>query len=213
MTNKVNNTTTTPVTAPVTAPITPYAPQVNPQLLLLKKLQQIQIEMRAPKDKHNDYGNYFYRYAEDILDTLKPLLVKYGCDLTIMDAVQEIGGRVYVKSTVTMIDLETGAHVSASAFAREAAVKKGMDDCQVTGSCSTYAKKYALQNLLLLTNAKMDDPDSGEWRKARAEALAEEYQLASQYGTPQQQAQAQRSVNVFQQDFMTPMQPAQQQRR
>jgi len=123
-----------------------------------QKLQGIQSSLKAPKGQTNKFGGYRYRSAEDILEALKPLLGEWGCSLVIQDDMVEVGGRVYVKATANLIDNETESVLSTSAFAREAEVKKGMDDAQITGSASSYARKYALNGLFAIDDTK--DPDA-----------------------------------------------------
>lgn len=120
------------------------------------KLLKVQTSLKAPKGQMNSFGNYKYRSCEDILEALKPLLNDAGLILTITDDIVEVGGRVYVKATATVIHGEY--HVSVSAFARESESKKGMDDSQITGSASSYARKYALNGLFLIDDTK--DADS-----------------------------------------------------
>ena len=123
-----------------------------------QKLQGIQSSLKAPKGQTNKFGGYRYRSAEDILEALKPLLGEWGCSLVIQDELVEVGGRVYVKATANLIDNETESVLSTSAFAREAEAKKGMDDAQITGSASSYARKYALNGLFAIDDTK--DPDA-----------------------------------------------------
>ena len=123
-----------------------------------QKLQGIQSSLKAPKGQTNKFGGYRYRSAEDILEALKPLLGEWGCSLVIQDEMVEVGGRVYVKATANLIDNETESVLSTSAFAREAEAKKGMDDAQITGSASSYARKYALNGLFAIDDTK--DPDA-----------------------------------------------------
>lgn len=121
----------------------------------MKELIAIQNELKAPKDLHNKFGNYNYRSAESILEALKPLLQKYDCLLTVSDTMIEIGGRVYVKATATIIVGE--AIHFCTAYAREEETKKGMDAAQITGSASSYARKYALNGLFLIDDTKDAD--------------------------------------------------------
>jgi len=123
-----------------------------------QKLQGIQSSLKAPKGQTNKFGGYRYRSAEDILEALKPLLGEWGCSLVIQDDMVEVGGRVYVKASANLIDNETESVLSTSAFAREAEAKKGMDDAQITGSASSYARKYALNGLFAIDDTK--DPDA-----------------------------------------------------
>ena len=123
-----------------------------------QKLQGIQSSLKAPKGQTNKFGGYRYRSAEDILEALKPLLGEWGCSLVIQDEMVEGGGRVYVKASANIIDNDSESVLSTTAFAREAEVKKGMDDAQITGSASSYARKYALNGLFAIDDTK--DPDA-----------------------------------------------------
>lgn len=127
----------------------------------MKELIEIQRELKAPKNQYNHFGNYNYRSCEDILEAVKPLLAKYGCLLTISDKMIEIGGRVYVEATAK-IEKE-GQEKEVSANARETESKKGMDSSQITGSASSYARKYALNGLFLIDDNK--DSDTNEQYK------------------------------------------------
>jgi hypothetical protein len=119
-------------------------------------LQLIQSELKAPKGQRNNFGNYNYRSAEDILEAVKPILAKHNCALIINDDVTEVGGRIYVKATA-ILAIGSTPFASASAFAREAESKKGMDEAQITGSASSYARKYALNGLLAIDDTKDAD--------------------------------------------------------
>ena len=130
-----------------------------------EKLMRIQTELKAPKNLYNSFGKYKYRNAEGIQEALKPLLKAYGVSVTISDEVIGIGDRVYVKAIATITDCSTKESVSAVAYAREAETKKGMDDAQVTGATSSYARKYALNGLFLLDDTK--DVDSEEYQAER----------------------------------------------
>lgn len=118
------------------------------------KLAKIQKEIKAPKGQWNDFSKYHYRSCEDILEGLK--LVLGDLVVTITDDVQMVGDRIYIKATVTLTDGKEA--VSNSAFARESLTKKGMDDSQITGTASSYARKYALNGLFLIDDTK--DADS-----------------------------------------------------
>ena len=128
-----------------------------------EKLAAIQSEMKAPKNLYNSFGKYSYRNAEGICEAFKPYGKKYGLSLVLSDDVVEIGGRVYVMATASLYDTESPDSIGVSAFAREAETKKGMDDAQVTGATSSYARKYALNGLFLLDDTK--DPDTDEYRQ------------------------------------------------
>ena len=123
-------------------------------------LQQIQSELKAPKGQKNNFGNYSYRSAEDILTAVKPLLEKHEVSLIISDDIVGVEGRVYVKAKATLWldDKAWMPFAESTGFAREALTKKGMDDAQITGSASSYARKYALNGLLCIDDTK--DPDA-----------------------------------------------------
>lgn len=121
-------------------------------------MKQIQEELKAPKGQFNSFGKYKYRSCEDIVEAVKPLLFKQGYHLCMSDEVLEVGGRVYVKATASVLKGETVIG-SASAFAREAENKKGMDDSQITGTASSYARKYALNGLFAIDDTKDADTD------------------------------------------------------
>jgi len=125
---------------------------------MIKNLVNIQAELKAPKSNFNSFGKYRYRSAEDILTAVKPILSKYGCQMTITDDIVFIGSRFYIKATVTIAD-EEGNTESVSAYAREDESKKGMDGSQITGTASSYARKYALNGLLLIDDTKDADTD------------------------------------------------------
>lgn len=135
---------------------------------LVLALGKIQAELKAPKDLYNKFGDYRYRSAESILEAVKPLLAQHGLVLTVTDSMESVGGRIYVKATATVFDGDT--HLSVSAFAREAESRKGMDDSQVTGSTSSYARKYALNGLFLIDDTKDADAtnDHGKGQPATA---------------------------------------------
>lgn len=120
------------------------------------KLIKIQQELKAPKSNTNSFGNYKYRSAEDILEAVKPLVHKEGLTLILSDEVENIGNANYVKATATIMDKEEH-RLWVHAYAREAVVKKGMDDAQITGSASSYARKYALGGMFAIDDTK--DPD------------------------------------------------------
>ena len=121
---------------------------------LIEKLSNIQQKLNAPKGERNDFAKFNYRTAEGILQAVKPLLE--GMVLTLSDEMVEVGGRVYVKATVTIVDGEHDLKVTA--YARETLTKKGMDEAQITGAASSYARKYALNGLFAIDDNK--DPDS-----------------------------------------------------
>lgn len=129
----------------------------------MEKLINIQNALNAPKNQYNKFGGYKYRNAEDILEALKPLLKEQKCALVLRDDVVFIGdqedARFYIKATATLYD-DLGVEIaSTNAFARESLSKKGMDDSQVTGTASSYARKYALNGLFCIDDNKDADTD------------------------------------------------------
>ena len=123
---------------------------------IYEKLSMIQQTLKAPKNLYNQFGKYNYRNAEGILEAVKPHLD--GLALVINDEPVLIGDRFYIKATVTLTDGDES--ISATAYAREDDTKKGMDGCQITGACSSYARKYALNALLMIDDSKDSDDDS-----------------------------------------------------
>ena len=121
----------------------------------MKKLVAVQAALKAPKGQFNKFGGYKYRSCEDILEAVKPLLLEQGLQLTIIDEPVEVGGRIYIKATATVTDGSETATVSG--YAREAETKKGMDESQITGTASSYARKYALNGLFLIDDTKDAD--------------------------------------------------------
>ena len=132
---------------------------------MIEKLIKIQSELKAPKNQKNTFGKYKYRSCEDILEAVKPLLSREGLLLTLTDTIEQIGNRFYVKAKVTLTDgTET---VENTAYAREEETKKGMDGPQVTGTSSSYARKYALNGLFCIDDTK--DADTDEYKTETVE--------------------------------------------
>ena len=131
----------------------------------MKELVSIQQELKAPKGQYNSFGKYHYRSCEDILEAVKPLLGKYNCFLNVSDQIEMVGDRIYVKATATLTNSE-GKSVTSTAFAREQENKAGMDSSQLTGSTSSYARKYALNGLFCIDDTKdadtMDNSSEGK---------------------------------------------------
>ena len=123
-----------------------------------EKLMNIQYELKCNKSQYNSFGRYAYRSSEDILEAVKPLLYKYKATLVINDDIVLIGDRFYVKATSKITDIETGECVESTAFAREDESQKGMSSAQVTGSVSSYARKYSMNALFAIDDNK--DADS-----------------------------------------------------
>ncbi len=122
---------------------------------LNEKLLNIQTSLKAPKSQYNSFGKYNYRNCEDILEAVKPLLKSNGITLRLTDDIVCVGERYYVKATAILSDGES--EISTSAFAREEETKRGMDASQITGSASSYARKYALNGLFDIDDTKDSD--------------------------------------------------------
>lgn len=122
-----------------------------------KKLLKIQQELKAPKSQRNTFGNYNYRSCEDILEAVKPLLKKNNVVLNLTDTIENIGDRYYVKATVILADTETEETLEVTSYAKEPETKKGMDEAQITGATSSYARKYALNGLFAIDDTKDAD--------------------------------------------------------
>lgn len=130
-------------------------------MTVYKKLIKVQQELKAPKNQRNTFGNYNYRSCEDILEALKPILAKHEATVFISDkVVVKENNWAYIESTATFVDVETGESISTTAFARETENKKGMDCSQITGSASSYARKYALNGLFLIDDSVDSDSDN-----------------------------------------------------
>ena len=122
-----------------------------------EKLMNIQAELKAPKSQFNKFGNYAYRSCEDILESLKPLLNKNKAIVLLSDEIVLIGERYYLQATATFVDIEKGEKIEVKSLAREDENKKGMDLAQITGSVSSYARKYALNGLFAIDDTKDSD--------------------------------------------------------
>ena len=153
---------------------------------IYEKLAAVQQATKAPKNQKNTHLKYNYRSAEGILEAVKPFLAENKATITLTDEVVEIGGRIYVKATVRFKDTEKPDvyGIEVTAYAREAESKPGLDVAQVTGSASSYARKYALNGLLLLDDAKQD-PDTEE-NTRRVEQAEEQAKALKQYASEEQ---------------------------
>lgn len=149
------------------------------------KLSHIQNELKAPKNQFNKFGNYKYRSCEDILEALKPLCAKYKATLIIYDEIVMIGDRYYVKSMAKLYDQETTEYIEAYAFARESQSKKGMDDSQVTGATSSYARKYALNGLFNIDDTKDFDTNEVHQQSNQKQGNTQPKQQPQQQGFEQ----------------------------
>lgn len=130
---------------------------------IYEKLMNIQKELKAPKGQYNSFGKYKYRSCEDILESVKPLLEKYKVTIILTDKLEQIGERYYIRAMAILIDTESDNSIENTAYAREEETKKGMDGSQITGTSSSYARKYALNGLLLIDDTK--DADTDEFAK------------------------------------------------
>jgi DNA-binding NarL/FixJ family response regulator len=152
------------------------------------KLGAIQHDLKAPKTQFNSFGKYHYRNCEDILEAVKPLLAKYNATLTITDEIVLVGERYYVKATATLRHTGNSSReecyiaakdtISNTAFAREELSKAGMDGSQITGSASSYARKYALNGLFAIDDTKdADTTNTGDEAKPTTKAKTPREQL------------------------------------
>ena len=135
---------------------------------LLEAFKVVQKELKAPKNQYNSFGKYNYRSCEDILQAARPLCNDNGLVLTISDEIVQIGTRFYVKATSKVTEIETGESFENVAYAREDDSKKGMDSCQLTGACSSYARKYSLCGLFAIDDTK--DADTEQYHQTAQNA-------------------------------------------
>ena len=143
---------------------------------IYEKLLNIQCELKAPKSQYNKFGNYSYRNCEDILEAVKPICKKYNAVLFVSDEIINIDNRFYVEATATLVNVEEPTEsITVNASARESESKKGMDDSQVTGATSSYARKYALNGLFDIDDTK--DADSDEPPKQKTTKKPEQKQV------------------------------------
>ena len=158
------------------------------EITLHDRLVAIQSELKAPKGQYNSFGKYKYRSAEDILEAVKPLLKKYGCKLTIMDEIVLVGDRYYVKAIPTISDGTQS--LSVCGWAREAETKTGMDASQITGTASSYARKYALNGLLCID----DTADSDTTNQGESSSAAPAPAPAKKSPAPKKQGAAKKTI-------------------
>lgn len=133
---------------------------------LREKLMHIQNELKCPKDQFNSFGKYHYRSTESIMEAVKPLALKYKSIVTVTDELQQIGDRYYILAIATIHDVESDKSMQATAYAREPETKKGMDSSQITGSTSSYARKYALNGLFAIDDTKDSDATNTHVKQA-----------------------------------------------
>lgn len=150
------------------------------------KLAAIQTALKAPKSQKSKSIGYRYRSCEDILEAVKPLLAEHGAVIQLSDALELVGQRYYIKATASLIDTDTGESTSVTAWAREAESRKGMDEAQVTGSSSSYARKYALNGLLAIDDTRdadtMDNRASGQAANKLSDGRSVSGNVATQAG-------------------------------
>ena len=126
---------------------------------IYEKLSMIQNELKVPKGQYNSFGKYKFRSCEDILEAVKPICHKNKTTLVLSDSIEMLGYRVYIVAKAILFDQESNEKIENTAYAREAEEKKGMDDSQVTGTASSYARKYALNGLFNIDDTKDADTD------------------------------------------------------
>jgi len=128
---------------------------------IYQKLTELQVRLKAPKGQFNSFGKYNYRSMEDITEAVKPLLSEFGLCMTVSDEPMVVGDRVYIKATATLVNNNDASEIIVNtASAREALSKKGMDEAQITGSASSYARKYCLNGLFNIDDNKDPDTDA-----------------------------------------------------
>ena len=163
---------------------------------IYEKLSNIQAQAKVNKNQFNEFGGYSYRSAEDILEAVKPICKANGCVLTLSDEIISMDGRFYVKATATLHDIEDNAtqktngdtlkidirpsNITVTAYAREEETKKGMDSSQITGSCSSYARKYALNGLFNLDDSKDADTDAYTEAQQKAQKAESQQKIMAQ---------------------------------
>lgn len=142
-------------------------------MTIYEKLQAIQEELKVPKSKYNGFGGFAYRSAEEMYKAIKPLLKKYKALMYMTDDIVNIGDRYYIRATVSLVDMEGAENaIYSTAMAREALSKRGMDEAQVTGGASSYARKYAMCGMFLIDGGC--DPDTLERDNSEPDLMTDE---------------------------------------
>ena len=157
------------------------------------KLLDVQTKLKAPKGQYNNFGKYKYRSCEDILEALKPVLKECNATVNISDEITTDAEWHYIKAVATFTDIESGESVTTSAYARESKEKKGMDESQITGSASSYARKYALNGMFLIDDTK--DEDTNE-KQAEKQARAKKAEKPEEKTDEQKNEEMKESVNL-----------------
>lgn len=147
---------------------------------IYEKLSAIQQELKAPKGQFNSFGKYKYRSCEDILEAVKPICAKHKTALVLLDSIAEVNGRFYVTAQAQLHDCESDNAVTATAYAREPEKKTGMDESQITGTASSYARKYALNGLFCIDDTKDADTDEYKQQEKKEKPSKEEMQSFNQ---------------------------------
>ena len=162
------------------------------------KLSVVQQKLRVPKDRRNNFGGYRFRNASDILEAVKPFLEEVRATLVLSDEVRAVGDgaerRFYVVARATFCDCETGGSIEAQGWAREELTKKGMDAAQLTGACSSYARKYALCGLFAIDDSRLDPDETGNRNAAKP---AEDAPTAQETGEDEPTAKKREAWKLF----------------
>jgi hypothetical protein len=153
-----------------------------------EKLLAVQKALKAPKGQTNSFGGYKYRSCEDIVEAAKPLLAENGLILLMGDEIVQVADRIYVKATCRVVDAESGEEVATTALARESATKRGMDDSQITGTASSYARKYALNGLFAIDDTK--DADTNAYHQQTQQPARQQARQKTNKPTPMQRLTA-----------------------
>lgn len=170
-----------------------------------EKLQRVQFGLKAPKNQYNKFGNYHYRNCEDIQEAAKPLLQEVKAALIVGDELMLIGDRYYIRATARFVDCESGETVDNTAYAREEQEKKGMDVSQVTGSTSSYARKYALNGLFCIDDVKdADNQDNTAGKGTKGSAKTSGKQEAGKLENRKQSLSAAPAAQAAEADKVTP---------
>lgn len=157
------------------------AEKKDTEMNVYEKLLEVQTRLTVGKTRYNKFADFNYRSADDILEAIKPIISEVKASVILTDNIEEYGGLRYIKATAKFIDTKTGESIETYGYAREITDKKKMDDAQMTGSTSSYARKYALNGLLILDDNK--DPDSMEHEETKNTATQKTTNTSSQKGT------------------------------
>ncbi len=162
---------------------------MSEQMNIFEKLSNIQMKLKAPKGQFNSYGNYKFRSCEDILEAVKPICNEFRATLILHDDIVLIGDRYYIRATAKLKDWDSDNYITGMAYARESLNKKGMDESQITGTASSYARKYALNGLFNIDDTKDGDTDEYKEQEKKADdtdEYKEQEKKADDKATPKQ---------------------------